>query len=75
MSIFDGLQQQQRAALGGAFSGAQGLGGGLAGVGQAQASNPFYNHLRKMSEIEHPKKPKTLREELQTETDEWIGDL
>ena len=70
MGVYDGLMPQQRAALGGHFAGAQGI-GGLSGLGQQQQqqlNNPA------VEKIVNPK-PKTLIKELQAETDEWIGDL
>jgi hypothetical protein len=76
VGVYDGLMPQQRAALGGHFAGAQGI-GGLSGLGQQQQqqlNNPFYKHLEAVEKIVNPK-PKTLIEELQAETDEWIGDL
>ena len=77
MAIYDGLMPQQRAGLGGHFAGAQGIGGlGAQGLDSLdpQQNNPFYKHLEAFEKIVNPK-PKTLIEELQTETDEWIGDL
>ena len=75
MGVYDGLMPQGRAALGGHFAGAQGI-GGLSGIGQQQQqlNNPLYRHLEAVEKIVNPK-PNTLIEELQAETDEWIGDL
>ena len=74
MGIYDGLMPQQRAALGGAFAGLQGI-GSLSGIGQGQQNYHFPNLSKKIDKATKQNKPVTLIEELQAETDEWIGDL
>lgn len=74
MSLLGGL-----AGLAGTGQLGSGYGGQQSGRIQQIANsmnNPFVHHLR-MAQMDREKKkePKTLREELQEETDEFIGNL
>ena len=71
MGVFDGAQLGG-AALGGAFGGLQ----GMSGVGAAQGGfggGERQLHQQPSFVIQTPKE-KTLREELQDETNEWLDD-
>lgn len=63
-----GAQLQQAQGLGG-FGG---LSGALGQCGQRQLRQPYRGSLDDW--LTNPSKPKTIREELQLETDEWLKD-
>ena len=80
MGIFDGAQAQQ-AALRGAAAGLGGFYGGLQGIGQAAgfhnisaAEDRIRAHYQSNPYKEKPS-VKTLRTELQEETDNWLKDV
>ena len=76
------IQQQmmanQLSAIGSGFGGSIGQAQGLGGFSQGMG-NPFADRdNRSLSELLKPiqkPKPKTIRQELQSEVDEWLKDI